>query len=103
MTFYRFLSINFDEADCAAQREMLEHFECVDPVLADWCFNRLDGGTRDLALRPISDKTAATRETMRAESSTITRKLIQDISNEIQNVDNNVLTVIVISKCDARI
>ena len=36
-----------------------------------------------------------------AESSTITRKLIQDISNEVQNVDNNVLTVIVISKCDA--
>ena len=73
----------------------------VDPVLADWCFNRLDGGTRDLALRPISDKTAATRETMRAESSTITRKLIQDISNEVQNANNGVLTVIVISKCDA--
>ena len=73
----------------------------VDPVLADWCFNRLDGGTRSLALRPISDETTTTRETMRAESSAITRKLLQDISHEVQNVDNASLTVIVISKCDA--
>ena len=73
----------------------------VDPVLADWCFNRLDGGTRSLALRPISDETATTRETMRAKSSTTTRKLLQGISNEVQNVDNAALTVIVISKCDA--
>ncbi len=73
----------------------------VDPVLADWCFNRLDDSTRSLALRPISDETRTTRETMRAESSTITRKLIQDISHEVQDVDNASLTVIVISKCDA--
>ena len=73
----------------------------VDPVLADWCFNRLDGGTRSLALRPISDETTTTRETMRAESSAITRKLLQDISHEVQDVDNASLTVIVISKCDA--
>ena len=72
----------------------------VDPVLADWCFNRLDDSTRSLALRPISDETRTTRETMRAESSTITRKLIQDISHEVQDVDNASLTVIVISKCD---
>ena len=73
----------------------------VDPVLADWCFNRLDDSTRSLALRPISDETTTTRETMRAESSAITRKLLQDISHEVQNVDNASLTVIVISKCDA--
>ena len=73
----------------------------VDPVLADWCFNRLDGGTRSLALRPISDETTTTRETMRAESSAITRKLLQDISHQVHNVDNASLTVIVISKCDA--
>ena len=73
----------------------------VDPVLADWCFNRLDDSTRSLALRPISDETTTTRETMRAESSAITRKLLQDISHEVQDVDNASLTVIVISKCDA--
>ena len=73
----------------------------VDPVLADWCFNRLDGGTRSLALRPISDETTTTRETMRAESSSITRKLLQDISHEVQDADNASLTVIAISKCDA--
>ena len=73
----------------------------VDPVLADWCFNRLDDGTRSLALRPISDETTTTRQTMRAESSAITRKLLQDISHEVQDVDNASLTVIVISKCDA--
>lgn len=73
----------------------------VDPVLADWCFNRLDGGTRSLALRPISDETTTTRETMRAESSAITRKLLQDISHEVQDADNASLTVIAISKCDA--
>ena len=73
----------------------------VDPVLADWCFNRLDGGTRSLALRPISDETATTRQTMRAESSAITRKLLQDISHEVRDVNNASLTVIVISKCDA--
>ena len=73
----------------------------VDPVLADWCFNRLDASTRSLALRPISDETTTTRETMRAESSAITRKLLQDISHEVQDVDNASLTVIVISKCDA--
>ena len=73
----------------------------VDPVLADWCFNRLDGGTRSLALRPISDETATTRQTMRAESSAITRKLLQDISHEVQDADNASLTVIAISKCDA--
>ena len=73
----------------------------VDPVLADWCFNRLDGGTRSLALRPISDETTTTRQTMRTESSSITRKLLQDISHEVRDVDNASLTVIVISKCDA--
>ena len=73
----------------------------VDPVLADWCFNRLDGSTRSLALRPISDETTTTRETMRAESSAITRKLLQDISHEVQDADNASLTVIAISKCDA--
>ena len=73
----------------------------VDPVLADWCFNRLDDSTRSLALRPISDETTTTRETMRAESSAITRKLLQDISHEVQDADNASLTVIVISKCDA--
>ena len=73
----------------------------VDPVLADWCFNRLDDGTRSLALRPISDETTTTRETMRAESSAITRKLLQDISHEVQDADNASLTVIAISKCDA--
>ena len=73
----------------------------VDPVLADWCFNRLDGGTRSLALRPISDETTTTRETMLAESSAITRKLLQDISHEVQDADNASLTVIAISKCDA--
>ena len=73
----------------------------VDPVLADWCFNRLDGGTRSLALRPISDETTTTRQTMRAESSAITRKLLQDISHEVQDADNASLTVIAISKCDA--
>ena len=73
----------------------------VDPVLADWCFNRLDGGTRSLALRPISDETTTTRETMRAESSAITRKLLQDISHEVQDAENASLTVIAISKCDA--
>ena len=73
----------------------------VDPVLADWCFNRLDGGTRSLALRPISDETTTTRETMRAESSAITRKLLQHISHEVQDADNASLTVIAISKCDA--
>ena len=73
----------------------------VDPVLADWCFNRLDGGTRSLALRPISDETTTTRQTMRTESSSITRKLLQDISHQVHNVDNASLTVIVISKCDA--
>mgnify|MGYP002752333494 FL=1 len=73
----------------------------VDPVLADWCFNRLDASTRSLALRPISDETTTTRETMRAESSAITRKLLQDISHEVQDADNASLTVIVISKCDA--
>ena len=31
----------------------------------------------------------------------ITRKLLQDISHEVQDVDNASLTVIVISKCDA--
>ena len=72
----------------------------VDPVLADWCFNRLDDSTRSLALRPISDETT-TRETMRAESSAITRKLLQDISHEVQDADNASLTVIAISKCDA--
>ena len=73
----------------------------VDPVLADWCFNRLDDSTRSLALRPISDETTTTRETMRAESSAITRKLLQDISHEVQDADNASLTVIAISKCDA--
>ena len=73
----------------------------VDPVLADWCFNRLDDSTRSLALRPISDETTTTRETMRAESSAITRKLLQDISHEVRDVNNASLTVIVISKCDA--
>ena len=73
----------------------------VDPVLADWCFNRLDASTRSLALRPISDETTTTRETMRAESSAITRKLLQDISHEVQDADNASLTVIAISKCDA--
>ena len=73
----------------------------VDPVLADWCFNRLDDSTRSLALRPISDETTTTRETMLAESSAITRKLLQDISHEVQDADNASLTVIAISKCDA--
>lgn len=73
----------------------------VDPVLADWCFNRLDDSTRSLALRPISDEKTTTRETMRAESSAITRKLLQDISHEVQDADNASLTVIAISKCDA--
>ena len=73
----------------------------VDPVLADWCFNRLDDSTRSLALRPISDETTTTRQTMRTESSSITRKLLQDISHEVQDADNASLTVIAISKCDA--
>lgn len=73
----------------------------VDPVLADWCFNKLDDSTRRLALRPISDETTTTRQTMRTESSSITRKLLQDISHQVHNVDNASLTVIVISKCDA--
>lgn len=73
----------------------------VDPVLADWCFNRLDDSIRSLALRPISDEMTTTRETMRAESSAITRKLLQDISHEVQDADNASLTVIAISKCDA--
>ena len=38
---------------------------------------------------------------MRAESGAITRKLLQDISHEVRDVDNASLTVIVISKCDA--
>ena len=58
-------------------------------------------GIGRLALRPIADETATTRQKMRAESSAITRKLLQDISHEVQNVDNASLTVIVISKCDA--
>lgn len=92
--------VNSDE-DLSQLEDSATILAIVDPVLADWCFNRLDGGTRSLALRPISDETTTTRETMRAESSAITRKLLQDISHEVQDADNASLTVIAISKCDA--
>lgn len=92
--------VNSDD-DLSQLEDSATTLAIVDPVLADWCFNRLDGGTRSLALRPISDETTTTRETMRAESSAITRKLLQDISHEVQDADNASLTVIAISKCDA--
>ena len=92
--------VNSDD-DLSQLEDSATTLAIVDPVLADWCFNRLDDSTRSLALRPISDETATTRQTMRTESGAITRKLLQDISHEVQNVDNASLTVIVISKCDA--